>query len=328
LLAARIVDRIQHTFGKKLPLTTFFAGATIERLAVAIQEEHQYTTSRASVVTVQANGARRPFFFLHGDWAGGGFYCRELAGYLGADQPFYILEPYKFLDLPVPPTFEAMAAAHIEAMRAVQPDGPYLLGGFCNGGLMAYEMARQLQAQEQRVDLLALIDPAAPRQHKVVRDFIGRFSKVVHLSEEKQVNLFLRYIYLRIPAYRHKVQNGTPASLAEQIEPEQKGKSGWSPLTKVAALFPKARALHSQWAGVYRWVVSSYMPGTYDDKITFLWSSAAYNENQQWHKLTGTTSGKTETHIFSGTHSSSKTVNLPIIAEKLGQCLENLETRK
>jgi thioesterase domain-containing protein len=328
LLAARIVDRIQHTFGKKLPLTTFFAGATIERLAVAIQEEHQHTIARASVVTVQASGAKYPFFFLHGDWAGGGFYCRELSGYLGSDQPFYILEPYKFLDLPVPPTFEAMAAAHIEAMRAVQPEGPYLLGGFCNGGLMAYEMARQLQAQGQRVDLLALIDPAAPRQHKVVRDCIGCFGKVVHLSEEKQVNLFLRYIYLRIPAYRHKVQNGTPASLAEQLDPEPKRKKKRSLSAKVAAFFPKARALHSQWAGIYRWVVSSYVPGTYDGNITFLWSSAAYNENQQWHKLTGTTSDENEIHIFSGTHSSSKTINLPIIAEKLGQCLENLETRK
>lgn len=327
LLAARIVDRIQQTFGKKLPLTTFFSGATIERLAVAIQEEHQHTIARASVVTVQAGGARYPFFFLHGDWAGGGFYCRELSDHLGPDQPFYILEPYKFLDLPVPPTFEEMAAAHIEAMRAVQPEGPYLLGGFCNGGLMAYEMARQLKAQGQKVDLLALIDPAAPRQHKVVRDFIGRFSKVVHLSEEKQVNLFLRYIYLRIPAYRHKVQNGTPASLAEQLDPELKSKKKRALSAKVAAFFPKARALHSQWAGVYRWVVSSYMPGTYNDKITFLWSSAAYNENQQWHKLTGMTSSKTETHIFSGTHSSSKTINLPIIAEKLGQSLENLETR-
>src|SRR5205823_10503335 len=99
-------------------------------------------------------GFKRPFFFLHGDWYGGGFYCLTLARSLESDQPFYVLEPYDFDRNGNPPTFEEMAATHIAAMRAIQPEGPYLLGGFCNGGLMAYEMARQLQAQGQAIDLL------------------------------------------------------------------------------------------------------------------------------------------------------------------------------
>ena len=193
---------------------------------------------------------------------------------------------------------------------------------------MAYEMARQLQAQGQRVDLLALIDPAAPGQHRVVRNYIGRFGKFMHLSEEKQVNLFLWYIYLRIPAYRHKVQNGTPASLADQVKPQQNSKQRSSLLAKAELFFPKARALHSQWAGIYRWVVSSYTPGTYNDKITLLWSSAAYKDDDQWHKMVAGQSGQAETHVFSGSHSSSKTINLHIIAERLNECLENLDTEK
>src|SRR2546426_110717 len=70
-----------------------------------------------------------------------------------------LLEQYQFDGLPIPPTIETMAAAHIKSMRAVQPEGPYLLGGWCNGGLVAYEMARQLHAVGQAVDLLVLMDP-------------------------------------------------------------------------------------------------------------------------------------------------------------------------
>ena len=59
---------------------------------------------------------------------------------------------------------EAIAEAHIAAMRGVQPHGPYRLGGFCNGGLLAYEMARQLEARGEQVEFLGLINPSEPVQ--------------------------------------------------------------------------------------------------------------------------------------------------------------------
>ena len=113
LLAVRLFDRIAQACGKKLPLSTLFAGATIEHLVTALLGETK-TDSRAPLVVVQAGGSRRPFFFLHGQWRGGALYSLELARYLGPDQPFYLLEPYKFDGLAVPPTLEAIAAAHIE----------------------------------------------------------------------------------------------------------------------------------------------------------------------------------------------------------------------
>src|SRR5215471_2257141 len=101
---------------------------------------------RAQVVAIQTAGSRQPFFFLHGDFKGGALFCFPLSRGLGLDQPFYALEPYSFDGQPIPSSIEAMAAAHITSMRAIQPKGTYLLGGFCNGGVVAYEMARQLQA--------------------------------------------------------------------------------------------------------------------------------------------------------------------------------------
>src|SRR5207249_7517229 len=123
---------------------------------------------RERAVAVQTGGSKRPFFFLHGQFEGNAFFCYSLARDLGQDQPFYVLEPYRFDDLPVPPTFEAMAAAHIKSLREFQHEGPYLLAGWCNGGLVAYEMARQLQAEGQKVDLLVLMDPEVPGHLRLV----------------------------------------------------------------------------------------------------------------------------------------------------------------
>src|SRR6516165_10713099 len=85
---------------------------------------------RAQVVAIQTAGSRQPFFFLHGDFKGGAFFCFPLSRVLGRDQPFYALEPYSFDGQQIPSSIESMAAAHITSMRAIQSKGPYLLGGF------------------------------------------------------------------------------------------------------------------------------------------------------------------------------------------------------
>jgi thioesterase domain-containing protein len=111
------------------------------------------------LVQVHAGGGKRPFFFLHGDFQGGGFYCLKLARQLGADQPFYALHPHGVCGPRLPTTVQAMSADHLERVRLVQPEGPYLLGGYCNGALVAFEMAQQLHAKGQVVDLLVLLAP-------------------------------------------------------------------------------------------------------------------------------------------------------------------------
>ena len=123
LLAAQLVGRIEQAYGKRLALSTLFAKPTIEQLAVALQESAEEGKGKARMLPLQTEGSRRPFFFLHGDWTGGAFYCFALARACGAEQPFYVLEPYEFSDRDGPPTLEAIASAHIEAMRGVQARG-------------------------------------------------------------------------------------------------------------------------------------------------------------------------------------------------------------
>src|SRR5690606_811941 len=101
-------------------------------------------------------GRRPPFVFLHGDFTAGGFYSRAIAMALGDDQPVLIVHPHGLVDEAVPDTIEAMAADRIRALRALRPRGPYLLGGHCNGALVAYEMARQLTVEGEEVPLVVI----------------------------------------------------------------------------------------------------------------------------------------------------------------------------
>ena len=319
LLAARMVDRIEQTCGEKLPLATFFAGATIADLADALGRARETLGQedpnvRARVFTVQAGGDGRPFFFVHGDQNGGGLYCLKLAEGMSKDQPFYALEPYRFEGLSVPPTLEAMAAAHIQAVQKVQPQGPYLLGGWCNGGLLAYEMARQLHAAGQSVDLLAAIDMATPYSHRAVRKIISRIGHLIGYGQDKQVDWFLRYLYVRIPSFRNKIQ--------EVTDPQAARRTG----TKRTALLPSVEALRSNWFGIYRWIAAGYAPGSYPGKLTFFWSSEADSRLIDWHTLSGTR--EVEDHFFPGTHMMYGNENLHLLAEGLHACITKAQARQ
>jgi len=194
LLAVRLIDRIAQVCGKKLPLATLFAGATVDHLAQALARDEGDDAPRP-LVEIQAGGDRRPFFFLHGD-VYGGFYASTIARYLGPDQPFYALQPQGLDDGVAPDTIEAMAAAHIATLRAFRPDGPYRLGGFCHGGVLAFEMARQLQAHGQQVDLLVLIAAEATKtRYAFVHPVMERYGGLIGLrpSQRAAYALLLRY---------------------------------------------------------------------------------------------------------------------------------------
>ncbi|HEX6288816.1 MAG TPA: amino acid adenylation domain-containing protein [Herpetosiphonaceae bacterium] len=157
ILAVRLVAQIQQQFGQSLPLTTLFQGATIEHLAQVLREAAT-PAPWTPLVGIQTRGTRRPFYCVH---AGGGSVLAyyKLAKFLGEDQPFYGLQSVG-IDGDQEPltTIEEMATRYIAAIREFQPEGPYLLGGWCTGGRIAYEMARQLEAQGQQIALLALLD--------------------------------------------------------------------------------------------------------------------------------------------------------------------------
>jgi amino acid adenylation domain-containing protein/FkbH-like protein len=163
LLAVRMIAQIEKVFGKKLRVATVFLAPTIEQLAAVIRDEIREgsITAGTSLVELQSKGTRPPLFFVHG--AGGGMFWGyvNLARRLGDDQPVFGFSPHG-LESAESASIEAMAARYVRDMRVVQAYGPYYLGGYCFGGNVAYEMARQLEAAGEKVALLALMNCAPP----------------------------------------------------------------------------------------------------------------------------------------------------------------------
>jgi amino acid adenylation domain-containing protein len=173
LLAVRLMGRVEKAFGKELPLTALVQASTIEQFAELVRQDGS-DDLWSSLIPLQADGTKPPFFFVHGL---GGTVLRfhELARHMVPDQPFYgIQAPGLNGKQPAMNRVEQLAAYYLEQLVGVQPEGPYYLGGYSFGGLVAVEMARHLSAKGQVVALLAMVDtyPGAP---KSTGSLMGKF---------------------------------------------------------------------------------------------------------------------------------------------------------
>jgi amino acid adenylation domain-containing protein len=171
LSAANLFVEIEKTLGKNLPLATLFQRPTIEKLAAALSQKG-WQPDWSPMVAVQPHGSYPPFFCVHGGFGGILFYG-ELASCLGTEQPLYGLQAEGLDGGPINhSTIPAMAAYYLEQIRQVQPQGPYFLGGYSFGGVVAFEMAQQLYAVDQEVALLVLFDSSdyknPPRRYSLV----------------------------------------------------------------------------------------------------------------------------------------------------------------
>ncbi len=160
LLAVQLMARVEQQFDQQLPLALLFQEATIEHLAAALRQNQIATHFASSIVGLQTAGSNPPLFFVHP--GGGSVFCYvTLARHLGREQPFYALQaPGLYNDTQLYTDVRALAAYYVEEIRSIQSEGPYHLGGWCVGGIIAYEMARQLQQSGQEIALLALLDSA------------------------------------------------------------------------------------------------------------------------------------------------------------------------
>jgi thioesterase superfamily protein len=332
--------------------------ATVHTAATTHRREAEAPARRERVVPVQTGGSKRPFFFLHGQWDGG-FFCFPLARALGPDQQFYAIDPYTFGGLHCPPTLEIVAAAHVKSLRAVQPTGPYLLGGYCNGALVAYEMARQLHANGQQVALLALIDPMSPGNLTLVRRALGRLSNlrrlvgdygfvgafvaglisssgtVIRLGEETQVDWFLRllhaytqlreaYRYVRYPKLR-KLRHFEPLGGRDGTPLKQACNIPYITQPRGDSLFPPVDVLRQDYEAMFTWVASKYAPDPYPGKVTIFWNSEEYVDSfrraawRDMHKSKN--KNEVAVNVLPGTHATLRDEHIYVLAEHLRSCL-------
>ena len=162
LLAVHLFARLEAELGIALPLATVFEAPTIESLATFIREGTRPPSGR-SMVAIKPRGSRPPLFGIPG--VGGSVLSyHALARLLGPEQPFYALQSRGLDGVEKPlTTIESIAAQFLREIREVQPDGLYYLMGACMGGVVAYEIAQQLQEAGQEIGLLALLETWPPQ---------------------------------------------------------------------------------------------------------------------------------------------------------------------
>jgi len=158
LLVARLADQISQAFGIHLPLSILLQAPTIAQLAEVATQPLQVE----SLVVLRSGGSKPPLFLIH-DGDGETLLYRTLAQQIDPAHPVYGIQPRSSADQAILHTrIEDMASDYVGQIRCVQPHGPYYLGGLCAGGVLAYEVACQLQQQGETVAMVALLDAVFP----------------------------------------------------------------------------------------------------------------------------------------------------------------------
>ncbi len=303
LLAIRLLDQVQRTFGKSIPLSTLFQGATVEQLASILSQQGGIVPV---FLAIQPNGAKPAFF-------AGGSHPRyaQLARLLGSDRPFYRMDVYALLEQRLDEGHEAytqvesMADHFIKEIRAVQPAGPYFLGGGCEGGIMAFEVARQLQQQGELIGMLMIWDTEAASYYKALPT-IGRFLRRVGSIAQRGPKEILARTLAKAKGTALVKERGTEAA--------------------VTAVDDRARSdRHERILSTMTRAIRNYHPQPFQGRIILLRTSehlADYRDpTMGWG---GLASEGIETYVVPGNHLSFVKEHLLDFAERLKACLDRV----
>ncbi len=320
LLALQLASRIRSRLGAELPVHAVVAGATPARLARAIEKDRGDKAEApppphaGKLVALQPDGPRLPFFCVHP--AGGStFSYLDLVERLGPAQPLYAFES-DGLEVPFVEgmTLERMAASYVAAIRAARPAGPYHLGGWSMGGLVAYEMARQLAAAGEEVGLLILFDTRADTRPEGFDE----------LPEDEAELLYILYVD-ELELSRERMRELSRGELLAYVV-EQGKKSG-----HLAADFgaDEARRLMDVYMRNRR-LMWNYTPRPYRGSMVLFQARDRRPDDQQplglrWEPLVA---GGVTTHLMPGDHNH---LLLPpfvdAIAERLTELFAGYEAR-
>ena len=315
LSATLVLERLFEALGVTLATHVFFDAPTLEGLARAVAAAGTFPSTdpevRSPLVVVQRGGALRPMFFLHTEYGGDGFYCLNVARELGAERPFFALAPVGRGEGAAPCTIETIAAAQLSSIRAAQPHGPYLLGGFCSGAVVAWEMARQLRGVGEQVELLVMIEPPSLRRRKWWRAIHAVAGVVAALrggGEEVRLALVL--------SASRRVGRGGRVGGADVLH-----LSRWLAGSSAA---PRSRAPESsdhEWtAELYQRAVSGYLPRSFDVRVLCLRAREELRRTpvECWRTL----AGAFEEEIIPGDHDSCIINHANELAAPLRRALE------
>jgi len=308
LLAVRLMARIERQLGIHLPLATLFAESTIESQANLLSANSE-VRSLSPLVPIQASGELPPLFCVHP--IGGNVLCyAELARHLGKNQPFYGLQSLGLSGEKEPLTeIESMAAIYIEALKEIQANGPYYLGGWSMGGVVAWEMARQLLSLGQEVALVALIDSYTP---------IAASLEVEQIDEATLANSLAADLGAMFGIELPISANDD----SQQLQPEDQLQSIFA-AAKCRNLLPPEVGIEQmrrlfQVFKANRIALANYQPQPYSGRVA-LFSASEPQEDQGWSSLAAE---EFPTYVIPGDHyGMMQQPHVRVLAQKLEACL-------
>jgi aryl carrier-like protein len=272
LLAMRFLARVKRLRGVDLTLRTLLEGPTVAALAARIdllQEALQSVAAPEPIILLNPNGTQEPFFFFHSDLAADGLYCRRLAALVGPDQPIYAIAPHGTAGLPAFASVEEMADDYVSRIRAIRPAGPYRLGGYCIGGLAAYEVARRLAAQGEIADRVVLVNSVAlPRRAIAAFDALVR---KVGLQVEMQRKLRARLCY-NLAWVHAAIVSGPIGALKLIVGRFTKLRNRREPVWQMAEFPPEKRDEAERAVAYVNAAAFTYHLKPYAGDVTLIWS--------------------------------------------------------
>ncbi len=212
LLALRLMTQMETVFGRQFPLSTIFQTPTIEEMAAAMKKNS--LKFGGSLVAIQTGEARPPLFVIPG-FGGSALGYGELARLLGPDQPVYSLQSLG-LDGTQDPLdrVEDIGSDFLDEIRRVQLNGPYHIAGFCTGGAIAFEIAQQLSAQDQKVATLILVQTFVPGEKSMAHKIPVAFLQVMFATRRIFTHLLS---FKRISPRQWLVHLRSKLSVAQEI---------------------------------------------------------------------------------------------------------------
>lgn len=341
LMAARMVVLIEERLGIRISLQTLFEGATIAHLADFLLADLRLSTGAESISAVQREGARTPVFFFHGDFVGGGFFCHELAKFIQSDRPFYAVHPHGMDGKPSPTSVESMAAERVAQIRSIQPKGPYILGGYCNGGLAAFEAARILAQQGETVSGVILINvDGSNYRYRHLRSLARLVSNILGESEDTSAERFFHwtekvgFIYGSLEFQKVSLRTWWRYPIAKRLSRASRKLKriaarlfggGADPSSAPAELTGSRHVLSE----LYHRASASYVPQPFAGKVALLWSQSEPGPEGLAPDFGWSSScAGLELYLVPGNHHTSVSMrrNLQVIGRKIGEIISKFES--
>ncbi len=210
LKAIQLLTLIEGIYGRRLPLATLIEAPTVAKMEQALSKADWVPPWR-SLVAMSAHGSKTPLFIVPGV-GGNVLVFARLAALLRAHRPVYGLQAKGLDGIEAPFTkVEAMAAFYVSEIRSVQAKGPYCIGGTCTGGVIAFEMARQLRQQQETV-ALAIIESWHPTSYTATKTAQGKLRQWQFLAAKglSYIRAMLTLPMRQWPAFvQHKLAQAT-----------------------------------------------------------------------------------------------------------------------